>query len=100
MSTAEILLLVGAIVPILGNLVALALRRSGRHRAADLVDLATPAAARLGASKSREEAIANAVDLLAVAASELGPEHPVSQAAEGIRKELRPASVPPPGGGQ
>lgn len=98
MTTTEVLLLITAIIPIAGNLLALILRRYGHHAAAEKVDQLTPIAARLGTSKSREDAIASAVELLTVAAVELGPEHPVSQATPGIRAELQPrkaSSVPP-----
>jgi hypothetical protein len=96
MSTLEFALL---LIPIVGNLAALILRKLGLERAADIVDAASPLALRLGkagAERNKTEAIGAALDALAVAANELGPEHPVSKAEGEIRKHLRPSNPPPP----
>jgi len=95
MTTLEIIFLA---VPIVGNLVALVLRAMGYHRAADIVDQVTPVSLRLGkaaANKDREQAIGAALDALAIASTELGPDHPVSKIEGEIRKHLRPSKPPP-----
>ena len=96
MTTLEFVFL---LIPIVGNLAALILRKLGLERAADIVDQCTPLALRLGkagAERDKTEAIGAALDALAVAANELGPEHPVSKAEGEIRKHLRPSKPPPP----
>lgn len=78
MTTLEFVLL---LIPIVGNLAALVLRMLKLERAADIVDALTPVSLRLGkaaANRDREQAIGAALDALAVASSELGPDHPVS----------------------
>lgn len=95
MTTLEIIFLA---VPIVGNLAALVLRAMGYHRAADIVDQVTPVSLRLGkaaANKDREQAIGAALDALAIASTELGPDHPVSKVEGEIRKHLRPSKPPP-----
>lgn len=60
MSTEQIkdyLLLIVAILPLVGNLLALVLRRAGKHSAADWVVRMTPLAVVAASSKTREEAI-------------------------------------------
>lgn len=96
MTTLEIIFLS---VPIVGNIIALVLRSLGYHRAADIVDQVTPVSLRLGkaaANKDREQAIGAALDALAIASTELGPDHPVSKVEGEIRKHLRPSKPPPP----
>lgn len=96
MTTLEIVFLA---LPIVGNIVALILRALGYQHAADRVDQATPLALRLGkaaADKNREQAIGAALDALAIASTELGPDHPVSKVEGQIRKHLRPSNPPPP----
>lgn len=53
----DYLLLVVAILPLVGNLLALILRRAGKHSAADWVVRMTPLAVVAASSRTREEAI-------------------------------------------
>lgn len=87
MSVAEILVLVAAIIPFAGNIIALVLRRYGHHVAADWVVRMTPIAVVAASSRTREEAIRRVVEEV----SRLD-----APASEGAREAARELIVTPP----
>lgn len=90
MTTTSILLLVVALIPLAGNLLALVLRRYGKNSAADWVVRMTPLAVVAASSKSREEAIARLTEEVMKLT---GPE---SIPAQVVARDVLTKSVPPP----
>lgn len=90
MSTEGILLIVVALIPLVGNLAALVLRRYGKNSAADWVVRMTPLAVVAASSKSREEAIARLTEEVMKLT---GPD---SIPAQVVARDVLTKSVPPP----